>query len=167
MHLDLVNSFIRIQALLLAPIAPHIAEHIWTTILAEPTSIQTAQWPKHDKVDTVILEQATYIRSTLRAVREVEGAYQKKKAKSKKTGDFDITKPKGLKIYVSRSFPAWQEEVVNLVKSCLSAQGVVDDAAVKKGMAEKGMGKEKRAMPFAATLKVRLSFPLTFASNRY
>lgn len=165
MHLDLVNSFVRIQALLLAPIAPHVAEHMWSTILAEPTSIQNAQWPKQEKVDTVVLEQATFIRSTLRAVREAEGGYQKKKSKAKKAGEFDITKPKGLKIYVSRSFPAWQEEVVQLVKSSMTAEGVVDDAALKKGMADKGMGKEKRAMPFAATLKVSLSFLLALTST--
>lgn len=158
MHLDLVNSFIRIQALLLAPIAPHVAEHIWSTILSEPTSIQNAQWPKHDKVDQLVLEQAACVRGTLRIVREAEGAYLKRKAKGKKSGEFDITKPKGIKIYVSSSFPAWQEEIVNLVKSCWTEAGGVDDAAIKRGMAEQGMGKEKRAMPFAASLKVRFFF---------
>lgn len=29
MHLDLVLKFIEIQALLMSPICPHVAEHIW------------------------------------------------------------------------------------------------------------------------------------------
>lgn len=33
MHRDLVYEFIRVQSLLLAPICPHICEHIWSTLL--------------------------------------------------------------------------------------------------------------------------------------
>lgn len=29
MHVDLVTRFIEVQALLLAPICPHVAEHVW------------------------------------------------------------------------------------------------------------------------------------------
>ncbi|TFY79564.1 hypothetical protein EWM64_g4448, partial [Hericium alpestre] len=46
MHADLVKRWIRISALLVTPIAPHFAEHIWTTILNKPTTIQNALWPE-------------------------------------------------------------------------------------------------------------------------
>lgn len=44
MHIDLVFEYIRRQALLLAPICPHVAEHIWE-LLENETSIFDAEWP--------------------------------------------------------------------------------------------------------------------------
>jgi leucyl-tRNA synthetase len=32
MHLDLVLKFIETQALILAPICPHVAEHVWSLL---------------------------------------------------------------------------------------------------------------------------------------
>lgn len=50
MHVDLVFEYIHRQALLLSPICPHIAEHIWT-LLNNETSILNAQWPTVGKID--------------------------------------------------------------------------------------------------------------------
>lgn len=44
MHVDLVFEYIRLQALLLSPICPHVAEHIWT-LLGNERSILHAEWP--------------------------------------------------------------------------------------------------------------------------
>lgn len=44
MHVDLVFEFIQRQALLLSPICPHIAEHIWA-LLNNKGSILDAKWP--------------------------------------------------------------------------------------------------------------------------
>ena len=42
MHADLVEYWIRISALLILPIAPHFSEHIWSTVLKEPVTVQKA-----------------------------------------------------------------------------------------------------------------------------
>lgn len=159
MHTSLVTSFIKIQALLLAPIAPHVAEHLWSDILKESGSIQLAQFPTSTaKVDQILIDQANYIKDTIKSIRDIEAGHLKKKAKGKFLTAFDITKPKGIKIYVSEKFPEWQGPCVELVRECWSGEGGVDDAAVKRGMAESGMGKEKKAMPFIAAFKVRPFF---------
>lgn len=44
MHVDLVFEYIRRQALLISPICPHIAEHIWT-LLNNKGSILNVRWP--------------------------------------------------------------------------------------------------------------------------
>lgn len=45
MHVDLVFEYIRRQALLLSPICPHVAEHIWTKMLKKKGSILNEKWP--------------------------------------------------------------------------------------------------------------------------
>lgn len=50
MHVDLVFEFIERQALLLAPICPHVSEHVWS-LLGKKTSILHARWPKAGAVD--------------------------------------------------------------------------------------------------------------------
>lgn len=161
MHPDLVERFIRYQALLLTPIAPHVAEHLWSSILKETTSVQNAQWPKTTgKVDPIVIDQALYIKATLKTIRDAEAGYVKKKAKGKGGSGFDVTKEKAINIYVSTTFPHWQEPCVQLVRDSWTAENGVDDAAVKRGLAERGLGKEKRSMPFMANFKVRQSSPL-------
>jgi leucyl-tRNA synthetase len=44
MHVDLVLEFIKRQALLMAPICPHVAEHVWE-LLGHKESILHALWP--------------------------------------------------------------------------------------------------------------------------
>lgn len=40
MRADLVERFVEVEVLLLAPICPHWAEHIWRNVLGRRTSIQ-------------------------------------------------------------------------------------------------------------------------------
>lgn len=44
MHVDLVFEYIQRQALLISPICPHIAEHVWS-LLNIGGSIVNAKWP--------------------------------------------------------------------------------------------------------------------------
>lgn len=38
MHIDLVMKFIEIQAIIISPICPHVAEHIWRKLLGKVNS---------------------------------------------------------------------------------------------------------------------------------
>jgi leucyl-tRNA synthetase len=55
MHIDLVFEFIERQALLMAPICPHIAEHIWQ-LLGKSGSIVNAKFPVAGPVDEKLIK---------------------------------------------------------------------------------------------------------------
>lgn len=55
MHVDLVFEYIRRQALLISPICPHVAEHIWT-LLENKTSILHAKWPAVGEINELEIE---------------------------------------------------------------------------------------------------------------
>ncbi|CAB4042966.1 leucine--tRNA ligase, cytoplasmic, partial [Paramuricea clavata] len=60
MHRDLVFRFIEVQVLLLAPICPHICEHIWK-LIGHEKSIMYASWPQHEGIDESYLKASSYI----------------------------------------------------------------------------------------------------------
>lgn len=165
MNVALVLRFIEVQALLLTPIAPHVAEYLWSTILEHHSSVQLAQFPKIDApVDHAVLDSAVYTRSTIKEIRDGELAFAKKKGKGK-TVSFDPTKPKGVKIYVASGFPEWQEAAVAIVRRAFDEETKkVDDAKIREELAAKGLSKDKKYMPFIASFKVRPSpfFPPPF-----
>ncbi|KZV82956.1 hypothetical protein EXIGLDRAFT_559291, partial [Exidia glandulosa HHB12029] len=166
MHADLAMLWIRSQVLLALPIMPHFAEHIWTTLLNEPKSVQHALWPESRTADPVILECGQYLRTSLRTLREGEGsafkALEKAKQKSGKGAavapKFDPTKPKAIRMYVASSFPAWQDTTVDIVRQNYNeSTGVVDDAKVREQLAKAGLMKDKKIMPFVQAFKKRIA----------
>ena len=155
MHADLVKYWIRISALLIAPIAPHFAEHICCSVLGEPQSIQLARWPTPSRpTDIAILESGAYMRSTVKTIRDGEFQMARKIGKGK-ASSFDLKKPKSVRIYVATSFPAWQDKCVSAVQGAYDAEkDKVDDQKVRELLAKEGLMKDKRAMPFVQTFKV-------------
>ena len=167
MHADLVLYWIRSTALLVTPVAPHFAEQIWSTILQEPTSVQNALWPTPTTpVDTTIIEAGQYMRGTIKTIRDAEVSLLKglAKAKGKKGAAasealFDPKKPKAVRIYVATAFPEWQNTCVQIVQESYTKEdNKVDDAKVKELLIEKGLIKDKRAMPFIQAFKVCFQF---------
>lgn len=158
MHEDLVPYWTRIAALLVAPIAPHFAEHLYCSVLGLPGSIQNARWPTPDKqVDRTLVEAASYMRGVTKMMRDAEASLLKLLSRSKGKGPvmFDPKKPKSVRIYVATEFPEWQDICVDIVKQAYSAdENKVDDSKVKTLLVEKGLIKDKRAMPFIQMFKV-------------
>lgn len=162
MHQDLVLYWIRMASLLVTPIAPHFAEHIWTGILQEPSSVQSASWPTPTTpVDAIIIESGAYMRGTVKTIRDAEISLLKAMAKAKgKKGaqdqkSFDPTKPKAVRVYVATQFPEWQDQCVATVKQCYKKdEDRVDDGKVKELLTESGLIRDKRAMPFIQLFKV-------------
>ena len=162
MHRDLVLYWIRVASLLVTPIAPHFAEHIWTGILQEPSSVQLALWPTPvTPIDATIIESGAYMRGTVKTIRDAEISFLRAMAKARgKKGaqeqrSFDPTKPKAVRIYVATGFPEWQDQCVDAVKQCyMKDEDRVDDRRVKELLTESGLIKDKRAMPFIQLFKV-------------
>lgn len=155
MNAAVVEYWIRASCLLITPIAPHFAEHIWHSVLGEKKSVQLALWPTLPApVDRTILAAGEYMRTTVKAMRDSEIAMLKKLSKSK-NAPFDPKKPKSARIYLATSFPAWQDKVVAAVQAAYDAEKEkVDDVKVREILQKEGLIKDKRAMPFAHVFKV-------------
>ncbi|KAI5118474.1 hypothetical protein M0805_003735 [Coniferiporia weirii] len=158
MNAELVKYWIRISCLLITPIAPHFADHIWSEVLGESTTVQRALWPVPMRpVDRSLLEAGQYMRGTLKTMRDSELAMLKKLGKSK-SAPFDPKKPKSVRVYVATQFPEWQNRVVAIVQEAYDPKGdVVDDQKIRELLQTQGLIKDKRVMPFAQALKKRIA----------
>ena len=156
MHHDLVIMFMRVQALLVVPIIPHYSEHIWKNFLGETTSVQSALYPEPSaEVDQSVLDSVNYIRNLVTSIRSSEATFVKRKAKGKGAAGFDPSKPKAVRLFVSREFPEWQTGCIEAMRESYSQEKKeIDMAKVRSVLAEKGLGKEKRAMPFCVLFGV-------------
>lgn len=155
MHADLVKYWIEVAALLATPIAPHFTEHLWSTVLGKPHSIQLALWPTPaSAVDTAAVEAGNYMRGTIKTIRDAELTLIKKLSRGK-SSPYDPKKPKAVRVYVASRFPLWQNECVGAVQESYDGETQkVDDANVRELLQSKGLLKDKRTMPFIQLFKV-------------
>ena len=156
LHKDLVLKYIRMQALLLTPIAPHWAEYVWLEILKEPKSIQFARFPEAPAADPSLTAAREYVRTTSSNINSAEAAQLKRMAKGKQS-DFDPKKPKKLTIFTTESFPSWQAKYIELLGEVwdpATNTQKIDDKELNGRIAK--MGEMKKAMPFVQALKKRL-----------
>jgi leucyl-tRNA synthetase len=109
MHEDLVKKFIKLQALLLTPIAPHWAEYIWLEVLKESETIQNAQWPKVPESDPSLTAAREFVRQTQSNITSAEGAAVKRLSKGK-AANFDPKKEKKITIFAAQEWPLWQKK---------------------------------------------------------
>jgi leucyl-tRNA synthetase len=149
MHEDLVKKFIKLQALLLTPIAPHWAEHIWLELLGEFTTIQNAMWPDVPEADASITAAREFVRQTQTNITSAEGAAIKKLSKGKSAA-FDPKKEKKIIIFAAQDWPAWQKKYIDLVASSYP------DIDIKTLAKTIDKSESKKAMPFINGLKRRL-----------
>jgi leucyl-tRNA synthetase len=137
-------------------------------ILHHPTPIQRALWPTPARaVDAPTIEAGAYMRGLVKTVRDAELTLLKKIGKTKGGGGggplFDPKKTRAVRVYVATRFPEWQDACVQAVRAAWAPDaGCVDDAKVRAVLAERGLIKDKRAMPFVGLFTVRYvarSFP--------
>lgn len=160
MQHDLTMEWIRVAALLVTPVAPHFAEHMWSTILKNPQSVQLALWPTPSApVDRNLIEAGQYMRGTIKTIRDAEVALMRMMGKVKGKKDpsemFDPKKPKAVRIYVATTFPEWQNSCVRTIQEAYTEESdQVDDGKVKDLLVTNGLIKDKRTMPFIQAFKV-------------
>lgn len=118
MHAQVVEKFMQVQALVLAPITPHFSDYLWTTVLGNKESILVALWPTFNvEADESILKAAYYIRDLVSRVRSIEEKNAARKNK-KKTGAATPLASKKMTIYVAAKVPEWQSQVVKILEEC-------------------------------------------------
>lgn len=152
MHADLARRFIRLQALLITPLAPHWAESVWRDLLHEPSSIQDALYPTVPAPDAALLAVQEYIELTTSTILRSEAKQLKKRQKGLQSG-FDPKKSKKLSIFIANSFPEWQERYRDALHKQFESTGKLDMKVAAAGL---GKAEMKRAMPFMQALKARL-----------
>ncbi|KAF3942477.1 hypothetical protein ABW19_dt0202683 [Dactylella cylindrospora] len=154
MHAELVRRWVSVQALMVTPIAPHWADYIWQEVLGNSTTVQNELFPAptapFDKSLGAALE---YVRALSGKITSMEAAQVKKMSKGKK-GFFDPKKPKKVTIFVARSYPAWQEGYVELVRKYFDAVNIsIDEKSLNNEIPK---AEKKKAMPFIQLLKQKL-----------
>jgi leucyl-tRNA synthetase len=143
MNRELIQTFIRVQALILTPVCPHWSEHIYKKILGNTTSVMQARWPEIGAPDMVVLKQREYLLSVVKLVRDKQTSHMKKKG---------AVKPTRVVLFVAKSYPAWQQAAILMLKELYDANGkklpareAIIEAVRKNPTLQPEM---KKAMPF-------------------
>eukprot|EP00160_Parvularia_atlantis_P014694 Unigene3808_Nuclearia_a/m.11609 Unigene3808_Nuclearia_a/g.11609 ORF Unigene3808_Nuclearia_a/g.11609 Unigene3808_Nuclearia_a/m.11609 type:complete len:1174 (+) Unigene3808_Nuclearia_a:3-3524(+) len=154
-HYDLIMRFIEVQTLLLSPICPHVAEHIWSKLLNKGSSIMRARWPASGKVETEVIAGVTYFDKLVHELR-IQKADLVAPKKPRK-GQLPMT-PTKLTVTYAKDHPSWQLAVVEIMRRHVDAatntfneKPMLEDFKVNEAM-KKHM---KKAMPFVGMLKER------------
>src|SRR5260370_40387645 len=80
MHASLIQLWIRMSVLLVTPIAPDFAEHVWSDILGERDSVQNAPFPGSSRGrtrDAAALEAGRYMGEKIKMISDAEILAQK------------------------------------------------------------------------------------------
>jgi leucyl-tRNA synthetase len=111
MNWQLVIRYIEVQCLLLAPVCPHLMEHIWS-IIGKTDSIMNAMWPESEKVDEVVLKESQYFTDVSHDFR----VRMKKIMELREKKGFELVKPEYGVIYIVNEYPQWQAFVLTILK---------------------------------------------------
>eukprot|EP00038_Savillea_parva_P023260 m.40180 g.40180 ORF g.40180 m.40180 type:complete len:1085 (-) comp5929_c0_seq1:1678-4932(-) len=130
MHRDVIMHYIEVQYLLIAPICPHICEHVWKLLGKEGTMMTNGRWPEAGEVDVPLHKAFVYVGKMAHTFRLRINAAKNKKSKGKGGkggkgkkgggggggGDAPAAAPPTeiakVVVYVASEYPEWQRVVL-------------------------------------------------------
>ncbi|GMS90602.1 hypothetical protein PENTCL1PPCAC_12777 [Pristionchus entomophagus] len=152
MAADLVFQWIETQALIVSPIAPHVAEQVWE-LLGKEGFIVNAQWPKTEAVNETTTKEAEFLEETIKESRTRLKNYLNPKKKTVTP----IVTPTEATIWVAKEYPGWQRTVLTILAEQFKANAgqLPENKSISQLIAKDESLKKfaKKTMPFVQMVK--------------
>ncbi|XP_046652789.1 leucine--tRNA ligase, cytoplasmic-like [Daphnia pulicaria] len=160
-HKKLILKYIETQAVILSPICPHVAEHIWE-LLGHKESILKSRWPTVPEYDSVLISAGAYLDQAAHEFRLRLKAYLASLTSkgAKKAVNLPTGKPTHGTIWIAKSYPTWQSIILTLLQERFNKDGVMpDNKWLSTELSSKPELKKslKKVMPFVQVAKEKVA----------
>jgi len=160
MNQTLIRKFIETQAVILSPICPHVAEHIWS-LLGKKESILKSRWPAVPVEDPVLIRAGNYLDESAHDFRLRMKAYlsaltSKGNKKGATATKGPVKPPTHATVWIAKTYPNWQLIILTVLRESFQKNGFMpENKALSVEFAAKPELKKymKKVMPFVQMAK--------------